>query len=146
MDWDKRMEALLEEPYFVMDFLPEQVPPGAQGEFFRVEQYFLGGKELEAMADSFARVLLKLWCYFPMDVYQGTRRVSPDCKTLCALVKKTVTKRGNLSILLPGEDTLITAGAGTLNLTVYHPSADAGRILAALAAAEGLFWRAGPAG
>ena len=35
------IETLLNKPYWVVDFLPEQVPEGSAGQFFAVEDYWL---------------------------------------------------------------------------------------------------------
>lgn len=38
---NSRIEELLEKPFYVIDFLPEQVKPDARGQFFDVECYLL---------------------------------------------------------------------------------------------------------
>ena len=40
-DFNEKVERLLETPYWVIDFLPMQVPQGSAGQFFAVEQYYL---------------------------------------------------------------------------------------------------------
>lgn len=38
---------------------------------FEVEQYFLEGKELKRTAKRFVRIILKLQCYYHLEIYSG---------------------------------------------------------------------------
>lgn len=38
----KKIDALLEKPCYIIDFLPEQVEPDNGGQFFEVEYFLLG--------------------------------------------------------------------------------------------------------
>lgn len=39
------IEEFLEQPYYVMDILPKQVPADSGGQYFKVEQYYLNHVE-----------------------------------------------------------------------------------------------------
>ena len=41
------IDALLESPYWVIDFLPYQVPAGCEGQFFKIEDYYLKPSRME---------------------------------------------------------------------------------------------------
>ena len=64
-------EVLLNKPYWVIDFLPEQVPEGSSGQYFAVEEYFLRPERIAAIHARFAEILLKLNCYYDLRVCEA---------------------------------------------------------------------------
>ena len=58
------IEELLEQPYYIMDILPMQVPTDSGRQYFKVEQYYLN--HVERLSCLFADVLLKLNCYYDL--------------------------------------------------------------------------------
>ena len=46
----------LEKPYWVVDFLPRQVPPNANGQFFRIEDYLLKHPQIDAIYKKFFHI------------------------------------------------------------------------------------------
>ena len=58
------IEELLEQPYYVMDILPRQVPADSGGQYFKVEEYYL--KDMGRLCRQYADVLLKLNCYYDL--------------------------------------------------------------------------------
>ena len=62
----------LEKPYWVVDILPRQVPPNANGQFFRIEDYLLKHPQIDAIYKKFFHILLKLNCYDDM-LHAGER-------------------------------------------------------------------------
>ena len=56
------IEELLQSPYWVIDFLPRQVPADSVGQFFAVERFFLQETRQTALRRSFADILLKVNC------------------------------------------------------------------------------------
>ncbi len=142
MDRDLQMETLLTKPYALIDILPKQVLPNFLEDFSKAEHFFLSRKERSRFAEKIVRIVLKLHCYFPIQIYcQEWLRHSKE-KILAKQVRKIiVTKRGFCNLLLPREDTLVCIEGGQLWVTVYHPSPEVQDILSALAVSEGLFWR-----
>ena len=59
MNHNELVENLLEQPYWVIDFLPMQVPQDARGLFFAVEQYYLTGIRHERLINQLADVVLQ---------------------------------------------------------------------------------------
>ena len=49
--------------YCIIDILPEQVPAGGAGQYFRIEKFFLEQPQMEVIAGKFSRLLIKLNCY-----------------------------------------------------------------------------------
>lgn len=139
----KEIEALLEKPYFIVDFLPEQVPESSSGNFFEIEQYFLSD-DIDNIADKIARIIMKLWCYYQIEVYSNNKLCNIKCSELPKLIQRTIAKPNNhVNILIPVEKTLIHVKSDALDLTVFNPSGDVQRIMSALVVSEGLFWRKG---
>ena len=129
------MEELLQKPYWVIDFLPRQVPAKSGGQFFAVEEYYLRSP----LRRRFAEVLLKLNCYYEARVCEPETekwQVNPPPERLFAWIADN---EKDLRVLLPAEDTLITVNRDDLYMTVYGPSRDVLELLRPLSAAAGLF-------
>ena len=129
------MEELLQKPYWVIDFLPRQVPAKSGGQFFAVEEYYLRSP----LRRRFAEVLLKLNCYYEARVCEPETekwQVNPPPERLFAWIAEN---EKDLRVLLPAEDTLITVNRDDLYMTVYGPSRDVLELLRPLSAAAGLF-------
>ena len=141
VDWDCQMEKLLEKPRFVIDFLSRQVPGDSPGRFFEVEQYFLDGKELKRMAKRFVRIILKLQCYYHLEIYSGQWMEHMEIRELAAYIEQIVLKKkGNIHFLFPEENVLLCLEGDSLNLTVYNPGPEIQKILSELAVSEGMFF------
>lgn len=137
-DFDKIVEQLLEKPYWVIDFLPMQVPQETGGQFFAVEQYYLQERH-KRLCQQFADVLLKLNCYLDLQVYYCDEWVkNPGPATLVEWLTGAL-KHGHLCALIDDGTTLITASGGNTHMTVYNPSADLLELLGKLASVSGLF-------
>ena len=133
------IEALLNKPYWVIDFLPRQVPEGSAGQFFAVEQFYLQEPRQSALRRQFAEILLKLNCYFDLLICEPeeenwARNPAPD-KLLSWLTQE----KKDLCVLLPEENTLITVNRADLYMTVYGPSESLLKLLGQLAVSAGLF-------
>ena len=133
------IETLLNKPYWVVDFLPEQVPDGSAGQFFAVEGYYLREPALSGLRRRFTDILLKLNCYYDFQVCAAdseefVRNPAPD-----VLAARILGAQENLCILLPREDALITLDRDDTCMTVYNPSEILLDRIRLLASAEGLF-------
>lgn len=153
MELENRIEKLLNAPYWVVDFLPETVPPKSPGQFSRVEEYFLKPARLLGLRERLINVLLKLNCYYDFAVCleagesagcEGTWRCkkNPSPEKL----RKAVLGGACLSILIDEDDSLITVAGEELCMTLYNPGGRLITIVRKLVAAEGLFLRPGEAG
>lgn len=139
----KQMEQLLNTSRYIIDFLPKQVPAKAKGSFSKVESYFLNGPESERIAGKFTRIVLKLSCYYKIEICENERWFSfKSCHKLERRIRRVMRSgSGFLNILLESEQVLLHISGGALCMIVYNPSESMQKLLAALAASEGLFWR-----
>ena len=130
---------LLEKPCWVIDFLPEQVSAHSAGQFFAVERFYLREPRYAALRRSFADILLKLNCYYDLEVGapeegQPERNPAPE-----RLFSRVTENQKDLCVLLPEVSALITLNRDDTHMTVYNPPARLLKRLGELAAAEGLF-------
>lgn len=65
---NSRVEELLKKPFYVIDFLPEQVKPDTRGQFFDVECYLLNSDKHIFLKDKFVNIILKLMCYYHVSI------------------------------------------------------------------------------
>ena len=129
------MEELLNKPYWVIDFLPRQVPAKGGGQFFAVEEDYLRSP----MRRGFAEILLKLNCYYDFEVCEPETEKWQKNPPPEALFSWIADNEKDLCVLLPAENALITANRDDLYMTVYAPSEELLQLLRSLAAASGLF-------
>ena len=139
-DFDKVTERLLEAPYWVIDFLPMQVPQESRGQFFAIEQHYLTGTRHERLCRQFADVLLKLNCYCDLLVSRdgGDEWLYPDPGMLEKWLTESL-QNGHLCVLIDNGEAMITASGGDTNLTLYNPSPVLLELVRQLATAAGLF-------
>ena len=139
MNNSELVENLLERPYWVIDFLPMQVPEDSRGQFFAIEQYYLTGQRHERLRRQFADVLLKLNCYHDLTVNHGGEDWlrNPDPEALVAWLDEAL-QHGHLCALIDDGDALVTASGGDTNLTLYNPSPDLLQLVQILTTASGL--------
>lgn len=60
METNELIEALLKEPYCIIDILPKRVPCESMGQYFAVERFFLAPERLREIRKKQAELLLKL--------------------------------------------------------------------------------------
>ena len=136
---DETVERLLGMPYWVIDVLPCQVPPDSAGQFFAVEQYYLSEPYAGTMRRRFGEVLLGLNCYYSLHVDCGNGWVTdPEPEALVQRLTAAM-HNGHLCALIEGEDALMTASGGNINITLYNPSPALLHLVQQLATAAGLF-------
>ena len=139
LNYDKITERLLEMPYWVIDFLPNQVPQDSRGQFFAVERYYLEEPRHGQLCHQFADMLLKLNCYYDLTVSKGDEWVkNPEPATLIAWLSEAL-QHGHMCALIDDGDALITASSGDSNLTLYNPSPALLELVRQLVSAAGLF-------
>ena len=140
--WDALTEEFLEREYFVLDLLPEQVPLGSRGQYFRIEEYWLLSGEKEKLLERFYRILLKLNCYYDFDVLWQDRPVRnpKPAELMRYLMNLLAPGQEPLRIFLDDDKAMVHLIADDLYLTVYGPDERLQRILTELARSEGLFF------
>ena len=137
--YDTIVEKLLEAPYYVIDFLPRQVPADCGGQYFAVEAFFLRQPRKKELYRKFAHLVLCLNCYYDMAVTDGKGWAeNPLPEELYKRIEECADS-DFLNILIKDEDSLVTFNGGDLYMTLYHPSEGLMETVRQLAAAEGLF-------
>lgn len=136
------VDRLLEKPCYIVDFLPQQVPQGCGGQFFKVENYFLNEYECYGIRDKFIRIILKTMCYYPVSVYCGKWIVQPKPEQVVKIINTIMENHsGDMNVVFTSKDVLLQFGWDCLNLSVYNPDEEMRILFEKIAMSEGMFWR-----
>jgi len=136
------LDDFFDKEYWVVDFLPKQVPENAGGKFFRVEQYYLEPLHYTVLREQFSDILLKLYCYYDLRLFvNGDTEgiVNPEPEWLVNNIKDN---QGDLCILIGVSEALISLNRNDTHMTVFSPSEDLLELIRTLSGAFGLFaWK-----
>ena len=138
------IEDFLDKPYWVIDILPKQVPANREGQYFKIEEYYLEHPQIDSVYRSFTNILLKLNCYFDFDVStNGEEWVkNPAPKDMEAMVSECSSEKNMLYIILKPAEMMITISGDDTYMTIYNQTEDAIGLIGSLVASEGLFlWK-----
>ncbi|MBP5688319.1 MAG: hypothetical protein J6X22_06710 [Muribaculaceae bacterium] len=135
---NRLIEDYLAKPYWVIDFLPKQVPADSKGQFFNIEKHLLEDSQHGILLQKFANVLLKLNCYYDFDVCrcaidEWSANPSPD------LLSSWVAENESLCIIINDADAMITLNRDDINMTLYNPREELLELARDIATSEGLF-------
>ena len=151
MNRSEKLSLLFSEDYRIIDFLPRAVSTEEDDFYEEAEQYFLQDKHLQEFCDKTIAIVLKVLCYFPFEIYVEEYKPLVNkregwlkdkrCEMIVKLMKKVILKkRGQIDILLGGEDSIINISGGVLSIAVYHESESLKVLLEKIVAAEGLYY------
>lgn len=136
------IETFFDKDYWIVDFLPKQVPEKGGGRFFSVEEYYLEPSRHTVLREQFSDILLKLYCYYDLRLFVDDDTeglVNPEPKLLANHIKAN---QSELCILIGSSEALFTLGRDDTHMTVYAPSDDLLELIRTLAEAVGLFvWK-----
>ena len=140
------IEELYTKPYWVADFLPEQVPKYSGGQFSAIEQYYLREPQLSELRKKFFTIILKLNCFYDITVLADPEgdwedaESNPDPEKLYDLFAgESASYFLTLFSLLLG---LIFSNKDDTCIAIYNPSEHVLALVSRIAAAEGLFvWK-----
>ena len=133
---------LLEMPCYIIDVLPYQVAKGCGGSFFDVENYLLKNYDSYGFKERFIRIILKLMCYYSVNVSYEEWIDNPTPETVVEIMDKVIhNTQAVMDIVLADKNTLIQFEGDCLNISVYTPDNDLCELLKQLAWSEGLFFR-----
>lgn len=137
-------DRLYETEYWIIDFLPIQVPYKSRGQYFKVEQYYLQHPQIDQLYRRFVNILLKLNSYEDLEVQlQNCEWVhNPEPSVLEEEVHQIFEKKNVLTILDIFSDFMIEINGGDTYITIYNPDEKIIHLLKELAHSEGLFlWK-----
>ena len=138
------IEEYLNNPYWVIDILPKQVPADGKGQYFRIEKFFLEHPQIDNIYRKFTNILLKLNCYEDINVsYDGEDWITnPAPHELEAALLKCMADKQMFYIILKSANVLITVSGDDTYMTVYNPTEEMTEFIGSLAGSEGLFmWK-----
>ena len=125
------IEELLQKPYWIIDILPEQVPADSPGQFFAVEEYFLGEDRLAEIKQKHINLVLKLNCY--MDIAMNEEEeINPQPERIAEEMRTS-----HVCLLMDGS--MILSEPDDINMTLFNPGAKVLDMIRTLAAGEGLY-------
>ena len=137
------IESFFDKDFWIVDFLPKQVPEHCGGRFFAVEEYYLEPSRYVVLREQFSDILLKLYCYYDLRLFvdDDTEGIAnPEPELLANHIKAN---QSELGILIGSSEALITLRRDDTHMTVYAPSDDLLELIRTLAKAVGLFvWKA----
>ena len=144
--YDEQRERLFDAPCWVIDFLPRQVPKESGQLYFAVEDYLTEHPQIDELYRRFARLLLKLSCYYELCVNcppDDEWTLDPPPQTLITLAEGCGAgdSTGCLCVLLPSRDAMITLNGGDLYMSLFGASDELLETVRQLASSEGLFLR-----
>ena len=134
------MGELLEEPYWIVDILPEQVHAYSAGQYFAVERYFLQPERIIPLRRKFAEILLRLNCYYDMAASFDSCASWETNPNPEVFADRVVGFSGNnfLRAVFPEQNAMIDYDHNDTYLTVYDPDSALIEKVRELSAAEGL--------
>lgn len=136
---------LLNKSYYIIDFLPLQVPKKSNGQFFEVETYLLRHFKRYGLQDKFIGIILKLMCYYRSSVFENEEwmeQPSPD--VIVRFVEKIMQYHsGTMNVLFTEKEALLVVDGDCLHLTIYNPDEEMCILLKDIATSEGMFFRKG---
>ena len=139
------LDPYFEKPYWIADILPARVPEGSQGQYFKVEEWYLEPDRLLRIRRKYTEIFLKLCCYFDaaLNIVPGeVWTEDPEPEELVCKMQEAFSGNQTVNFLIPSEHTLFTLNADDTYMTVYGPTERVMELLKPLVLSEGLFlWK-----
>ncbi len=127
----EKIDELLKKPYWIIDILPKRVPKDSPGQYFAIEEFFLG-EQLREIKKKHINVILKLNCYMDI-VMEEQKNPSPEQIRDAMLDRYVYIVLGDAMILSEADDT---------HMTIFNPDEKLLDLIRMISAAEGLFvWK-----
>lgn len=126
------IDELLQNPYWIIDLLPAQVPEDSPGQFFEIERFFLERNNLTSIKQKHINVLLKLNCYYQISI---DGEINPSLERIVDAVMTC-----SLNIMI--DEAMIHSEPDDLHMTVYNSDEKLIRLITTISSGEGLFvWK-----
>ncbi len=128
-----RIEELLNQPYWIIDILPYQVPKDSPGQYFAVDSY-IREKQLSEIKERHINLILKLNCYMDITVDE---ELNPAPQKTAEIMK-------NRYVYIMAGDGMILSEPDDTHMTLFGPDEKLLKLVKLLAAGEGLYvWNEG---
>lgn len=128
-----RIEELLNQPYWIIDILPYQVPKDSPGQYFAVDSY-IRKRQLSEIKDRHINLILKLNCYMDITVEE---ELNPAPQKTAEIMK-------NRYVYIMAGDGMILSEPDDTHMTLLGPDEKLLKLVKLLAAGEGLYvWNEG---
>ena len=137
------VDDLLERPYVIVDFIPQQVPEDSDGQYFNLEDFLL--RRPSYFGTKFFDLLLKLNCYYSLessaDGELWTFNPEPSAleRSVHACLARGTVETSMLYVCFLNRTVLVVLERDCSSLTVYNPTPEFVEMLRVLAASVGLF-------
>lgn len=127
----KTIEELLQTSYWIIDILPKQVPKDSQGQYFRIEDFFLQGENRNAVKQKHLNLILKLNCYRDVSLDEEEDLNPPPEQIANTVFRRyTYIRMADAMLLSEPDDT---------HMTLFNPDEELLKLVKTLAGSEGLF-------
>ena len=138
---------LLEGPYHLIDILPIQVPADSEGQYFKIDRYFLLKDNIVGLKKHFVSLLLKVNCYYDMYVSFDSHKTWTCNPDPADFEKELIEMKDNqfMRIIYPTCEAMIDYEPDDTYMTVYDPKKKLDALISVIAEREGFFYRQGPA-
>lgn len=143
MDIFAKIDKLLEQQCYVVDWLPIVGPRDSDGQYWEVEEFFLTHRKDELFG-IFAEIMLKSNCYFDFSIFKcesEEKIFNPPPEKLYEIITSCATEGTYLSLLIEKEDSLICMSHDDLCFTLYNPSEKVKQVVESLSVSSGLYFR-----
>ena len=144
MELSDRIDSLIDKKVYLIDIFPKTVPHKTDNRYFAVEKYFHQNRsEFER---KLITIILKLYCYYDFIVNSEDKITeNPTIGELTMLLEKCFRGEfGNINIVLPEYDAMISLNNNDLYMTAYNVSSELQELIAQLVNAEGMFFYEAP--
>lgn len=148
----EELNALFDEPCWVVDDMPETVPADHAAQWLAYERHRLERPRIDAHLLRFAELIAKLGCYRTLLATAdegGSWERDPGPARLEELALGCASDQGprtRLLVAIEPEDALIVVDGDCLHLCVHNPSEGLLELIERTATAMGLFVRRSPVG
>ena len=140
MEYSSIIDDYLEKPYWIIDILPKQVPANSQGQYFKIERFFLKEPHFGVICQKFSNLLIKVNCFYGISLFNAHEEwvMNPQPESIL----ESLSARETVFVVLKSEDAMIGFNGDDHYMTLYNPDENLLEMIRSLANSEGLFvWK-----
>ena len=140
MEYSSIIDDYLEKPYWIIDILPKQVPANSQGQYFKIERFFLKEPHFGVICQKFSNLLIKVNCFYGISLFNAHEEwvMNPQPESIL----ESLSARETVFVVLKSEDAMIGFNGDDHYMTLHNPDENLLEMIRSLAISEGLFvWK-----